>query len=122
MAEIPEHILRRSAEARAKAEGRDVDEVLAEMKGEPTAPSAPAPAADTSPPTATPEPAAPAASAAPPPAATNGGTSRDLAAESAQFGVPVNLLRRGALARAKAEGSAPPMFAGEGAGPKRGRD
>ncbi len=42
MAGIPEHILRRSAEARATAEGRDVEEVLAEMKGE--APPEPAPA------------------------------------------------------------------------------
>ncbi len=33
MADIPEHILRRSAEARAKKEGRPVDEILAEMKG-----------------------------------------------------------------------------------------
>ena len=49
MAGLPEHLLRRSAEARAKAEGRDVEEILAEMKGE-----APAPAA------AAPEPAAPA--------------------------------------------------------------
>ena len=101
MAEIPEHILRRSAEARAKAEGRSVDEVLAEMKGEePPAPAAAAaPAPD----------AAPAAAA---PAAANGG-GRDLAAESAEYGVPEVLLRRGALARAKAEGTAPPVFAGE---------
>ncbi|MGB5433032.1 MAG: hypothetical protein WBO21_08475, partial [Acidimicrobiia bacterium] len=34
MAQIPENILRRSAEARAKKEGRPVDEILAEMKGE----------------------------------------------------------------------------------------
>jgi len=32
--QIPENILRRSAEARAKKEGRPVDEILAEMKGE----------------------------------------------------------------------------------------
>jgi menaquinol-cytochrome c reductase cytochrome b/c subunit len=35
VADIPEHILRRSAEARAKKEGRPVDEILAEMKGAP---------------------------------------------------------------------------------------
>ena len=35
VAEIPEHLLRRSAEAKAKASGRPVEEVLAEMKGEP---------------------------------------------------------------------------------------
>ena len=102
---IPDAILRRSAEARAKREGRDVEEVMAELKGE--APAAPAPA-----PTASPAPAAAPAAAAPP-AATNGG--RDLAAESAQFGVPEPLLRRGALARAKASGAAAPVFAGEGA-------
>ena len=47
MAEIPESILRRSAEARAKAEGRDPEEVLAEMKGEapPAAAAAPEPVA-----------------------------------------------------------------------------
>jgi hypothetical protein len=35
VADIPEHILRRSAEARAKKEGRPVEEILAEMKGAP---------------------------------------------------------------------------------------
>ena len=84
---IPDAILRRSAEARAKREGRDVEEVFAELKGE----AAPAPAAapaETAPAAA---PAAAAATAAPP-AATNGG--RDLAAESTKFGVPETLLRR----------------------------
>ena len=42
MAEIPESLLRRSAEAKAKALGLPVEQVLAEMKGE--APPAPAPA------------------------------------------------------------------------------
>ena len=37
MAQIPENILRRSAEARAKKEGRPVDEILAEMKGDTSA-------------------------------------------------------------------------------------
>jgi len=46
VAEIPEHILRRSAEARAKAEGRSVEEVLAELKGE-APPAAEATPADT---------------------------------------------------------------------------
>ena len=119
MAEIPEHILRRSAEARAAAEGRSADEVLAEMKGE----EAPAAGASAAGPPAQEQPAeAPAAApaqavaaAAPAPAAaTNGG--RDLAAESTQFGVPEDLLRRGALARAKASG-VPAVFAGEGAPP-----
>ena len=45
MAHIPDNILRRSAEARAKKEGRPVDEILAEMKGEAApADAAPAPA------------------------------------------------------------------------------
>jgi len=50
VAQIPDNILRRSAEARAKKEGRPVDEILAEMKGEAPAadgggqaPTAPAP-------------------------------------------------------------------------------
>ena len=41
MAEIPESLLRRSAEAKAKALGLPVEQVLAEMKGE--APPAPPP-------------------------------------------------------------------------------
>jgi hypothetical protein len=57
---LPEGILRRSAEARAKKEGRDVEEVLAEMKGEPA--PAPAPVAATG---RGPAPAAAAPAAAP---------------------------------------------------------
>ena len=60
MAEIPEAILRRSAEARAAKEGRDVEEVLAEMKGEAPAAAADEPAAST--PVASTAPPAPAAS------------------------------------------------------------
>jgi len=41
MADIPEHLLRRSAEARAKATGRPVEEILAEMKGEAAPPEPP---------------------------------------------------------------------------------
>ena len=44
MAEIPEHLLRRSAEAKAKALGVPVEEVIAEMKGE--APPAPTPSGE----------------------------------------------------------------------------
>jgi len=45
MVEIPEHLLKRSAEAKAKALGVPVDQVLAEMRGElpPAQPTAPAP-------------------------------------------------------------------------------
>ncbi len=81
MAEIPEHLLRRSAEAKAKATGRPVEEVLAEMKGEPP-PAAEAPAE------------APAAAAPEPTPAAAEGTG----------GVPEHLLRRSAEAKAKATG------------------
>jgi len=90
MAGLPEHLLRRSAEAKAKATGRDVEEILAELKGE-------APAAATQP---TPEPAS--AAAAPAPGAPSG--ERDLEAESAATGVPVALLKRAMEARARKEG------------------
>jgi len=117
MAEIPESILRRSAQARAKAEGRSVEEVLAEMKGE----AVPAPAA--APPVfepvaagaATAEPSAPVAAATVPVAA--GGPVRDLSSESSQYGVPATLLRRAALARARLDGTAAPSFAGEAPAP-----
>ena len=92
MAEIPEHILRRSAEARAKAEGRSVDEVMAELTG------------DTPPATGEPEPAAEPA----PPA----GEVRDLASESQATGVPVPLLERAMYARARKDGKPVPAMAG----------
>ncbi|MGB9359349.1 MAG: menaquinol-cytochrome c reductase cytochrome b subunit [Acidimicrobiia bacterium] len=60
MAQIPENILRRSAEARAKKEGRPVDEILSEMKGE-------APAADQPPEPVSVPPATDMAPAEPPP-------------------------------------------------------
>ncbi len=50
MAELPEHLLRRSAEAKAKALGISVDEAMAILKGDAPEPSEPA---------AAPEPAAP---------------------------------------------------------------
>ncbi|MEE9298845.1 MAG: menaquinol-cytochrome c reductase cytochrome b subunit [Acidimicrobiia bacterium] len=57
MAEIPEHLLRRSAEAKAKALGVPVEQVLAEMLGE----AAPAAASEAAPATAAPRaPTAPA--------------------------------------------------------------
>jgi menaquinol-cytochrome c reductase cytochrome b/c subunit len=91
VAQLPDNLLRRAAEARAKAEGRSVEEVLAEMKGEP------APAAS-----------APAPAAAPAPA----GGGRDVGAESEKFGVPRPLLERGMFARAKADGTPVPAMAG----------
>ena len=63
MAEIPEHLLRRSAEAKAKALGVPVEQVLAEMLGE----AAPAAAPEAAPAAATaPTPTAPAPTAPPP--------------------------------------------------------
>ncbi len=114
MAGIPDHILRRSAEARAKAEGRTVDEILAEMKGEaPPAPSADIPGS--------PRPAAEQPAAAPSPVAETAnapmGQALDLETQSTDYGVPVDLLRRAALARAQASGVAPPVFAGEAPAP-----
>ena len=87
MAEIPEHILRRSAEARAKAEGRSVEEVLAELKGESPPPAAPA-------------------------AGGEAAAGRDLAAEAESSGVPQHLLERAMRARAKAEGKPVPAAGG----------
>ena len=65
---IPEHLLRRSAEAKAKATGRSVEDVMAEMRGDaPAAPSgdAPAPAGGDAAPAAPPAPPPEAAPAAP---------------------------------------------------------
>jgi hypothetical protein len=98
VAEVPEHILRRSAEARAKAEGRNVDEVMAELQGDaPPAGGAaePAPAA-----------AVPSAAAAP------AGEVRDLSAASQATGVPVPLLERAMYARARKDGKPVPVMAG----------
>jgi menaquinol-cytochrome c reductase cytochrome b/c subunit len=133
VAEIPEHILRRSAEARARAEGRSVEEVLAELRG--GAPAAPAAPAEPAPPAAeveaappadadVEEPAAdieepaadieePAAAAAAPAAAA--GDVIDLQAESKKFGVPASLLQRALIARARKDGDPLPHFAGQAA-------
>ncbi|MDH3729602.1 MAG: hypothetical protein OES13_00550 [Acidimicrobiia bacterium] len=95
---IPEHLLRRSAEAKAKATGRSVEEVLAEMKGEeppPPTEAAPPPTEETS--------APPPAAAAP--AATPSMSSAELAAAAAAVsGMPEKLLMRSAEAKAKASG------------------
>lgn len=99
MAQLPENLLRRAAEARAKAEGRPVDEVLAEMKGEP-APHAQSQEARAESPESAPAP-------------TNGG--RDLDAEAEKYRVPRTILERSMFARAKADGTAVPAMAGAGA-------
>jgi hypothetical protein len=98
MAQLPDHLLKRAAEARAKAEGRPVDDVLAEMKGEPAPAAAPAPTAS---------------AVAPVDAGT--GPMRDLVAESAQYGVPRELLERGMFARARRDGAPVPVMAGAAA-------
>jgi len=64
VADIPEHLLRRSAEAKAKALGVPVEQVMAEMLGE-SAPAA-APAAAVPPEAAVAAPSAPAAATAAP--------------------------------------------------------
>jgi len=92
---VPEHILRRSAEFRALAEGRDVEDVLAELRAEATSVTVPTPAPEMPAPAAAP---APPATEAPAPAAT-----RDLEAESARYGVPVHLLERAMNARRRAD-------------------
>lgn len=79
MAGLPEHLLRRSAEAKAKATGRPVEEILAEMKGE-----------------APPPPSASTAEAA--------GAVRDISKESSELGVPEDLLQRSLAARAQISG------------------
>ncbi len=105
MADIPEHLLRRSAEARAKATGRPVEEILAELKGEappePAAAPAPAeaaPAAEAAAAPSEPEPT-PVAAAAPAPAGGLESVSEEIRAK-----VPDHLLERALQARAKAEG------------------
>jgi hypothetical protein len=78
VADIPEQLLRRSAEAKAKATGRPVEEILAELKGE-------------APPAAAPTAAAPAA-------------APDAGKAAAASKMPEHLLRRSAEAKAKATG------------------
>lgn len=69
MADIPESLLRRSAEAKAKALGVPVEQVLAEMRGEAPPTTVPAAAEPTPPPAQPSEPAAaPAAEPTPAPA------------------------------------------------------
>ncbi|HEY5651741.1 MAG TPA: hypothetical protein VIW46_09860 [Acidimicrobiia bacterium] len=127
MADIPEDLLRRSAEAKAKALGLPVEQVIAEMKGEappPPPPPPPAPAeavpapqpAAAEPETVEPEAVAPAAPEAPvePPAAPT--TPAAPAATSdvdvdallkkaaAAGGLPESLVKRSAEAKAKSLG------------------
>jgi hypothetical protein len=90
---LPAKLLRRSAEAKAKASGASLEEVLAEMAGvEPTAAEAPA--------------ATPPAGAAPAPAVAAAASVDDLLEKAASAqGLPAKLLRRSAEAKAKASGT-----------------
>ena len=132
MAQIPENILRRSAEARAKKEGRPVEEILAEMKADSSPSSDSSPSANSSPsevgaaegggggeaPTA-PEPSptnaegdgggqastAPEPSPDPEPvAATDVSTAALLTAVAAARQMPESLVRRSATARSRTGG------------------
>ena len=68
MAQIPEHLLRRSAEAKAKALGIPVEQVLAEMRGETPPAPVPAPPPSYLPPTPPTPPSSPPPAPPPPPA------------------------------------------------------
>jgi hypothetical protein len=87
---IPEALLRRSAEAKAKATGRPVEEVLAEMKGG-------------VPPVAEPAPVEPGPVEEPTPAAESA-PAEEPAPAAVDSGIPEALLRRSAEAKAKATG------------------
>jgi len=90
-AKIPEHLLRRSAEAQATETGQSVEEILEQLKGEAAPGPAPGPA-----------PAAPAAAPTAAPAATP-----DPAQAAAASRIPEHLLKRSAEARAAAPAATP---------------
>ncbi|MFO7547568.1 MAG: hypothetical protein R6X29_01670 [Acidimicrobiia bacterium] len=109
MADIPESLLRRSAEAKAKALGVPVEQVLAEMKGE--APPVPAPASEPPAPAPESEPvtetvAEAEAEPGPAPLPASGGTADPglLARAAAAAGAPESIVKRSAEAKAKALG------------------
>lgn len=110
MAQVPDHLLQRAAEARAKALGQPVGVVVADTRDESAPVTAHAPVGSG------PAPAPSAAVAdAPAPAAGGSGPSRDLDAESAKYGVPKELLQRAMFARARKGGTAAPAVAGTAA-------
>ena len=98
MAEVPEELKRRSAEARAAAEGVTVEEILARWSGEEPPPAAAPPAE------APPAQAPAAAEAAPAPAAAAMSTDDYAKAAAEASGMPEKLLMRSAQAKAKAQG------------------
>jgi hypothetical protein len=104
---MPEKLLMRSANAKAKAQGVAVEAVLAEMAGLPAPGTAPAAAPD----------AAPAAAAAVVPAAASAMSVEEYAkAAAAAAGMPEKLLMRSANAKAKAQGVAVEAVLAEMAG------
>ena len=108
MAQLPENLLRRAAEARAKAEGRSVEEVLAEMKGE----SAPAPSDvdKSSQSVGTKAVNVDAPNPEELQGVSQGDAGRDLDGEAEMYSVPRELLERSMFARAKADGVSPPKM------------
>ena len=126
MAEIPEDLLRRSAEAKAKAFGVPVEQILAEMRGEapPTSTPEPEPAAAPEAAPATPtipkeEPAAAEAVSDAPVAAAPapvGDIDALVAKAAAAGGLPESLVRRSAEAKAKSLGSSVESVLAEMAG------
>ncbi|MEX1207366.1 MAG: c-type cytochrome [Acidimicrobiia bacterium] len=123
---LPEAMTKRSAAARAKAEGKTLDEILAEWAGVELAAGGAAPAAAAAPAASEAE-APPAAAAAPasseaqaPPAAAPAAPAVDaadlLAKAAAAQGLPEAMTKRSAAARAKAEGKTPEQVLAEWAG------
>ena len=107
---MPESMVRRSAEARSKSEGRPAEAILAEWAGvDPEADAPESLAADA------PAAAEPAEAAAPAPApAVDAG---DLEAKAAAaMGMSAAMIKRSAVARAKAEGRSPDEVLAEWAG------
>jgi hypothetical protein len=91
---IPEHLMQRSAEAKAKATGRPVEEILAEMKGEAPPDSGDAPAAAEGA-----APAAPPAAPAAPPAAP----AAPVIPEGVRTQRLLTVVKAGAIQQVKAE-------------------
>ena len=92
---MPESMVRRSAAARAKAQGVEADAVLVEWAGVDTSMAVPAA-------TSAPMPAAPEPAPASPGAAVD--DAAIIAAAAEKMGIPESMVRRSAAARAKAQG------------------
>ena len=95
MADVPEELRRRSAAARAAAEGVSVEEILARWSGEAPPVAADAPASEVAAPEAAPE-------VTPAPAAAALSVAEYVKAAAEASGMPEKLLMRSAQAKAKA--------------------